>query len=399
MTADNRPKVPGYEVGAQLGSGGYGTVWSARSTADGADVAIKTLHGDGKRVDPDAAERFERELMVLSAITSEHVVRVRAAGPLRRGGLYIVMDRVPGEPLRALLGRDAPLPWRAVLAILAEVAQGLADVHAVGVVHRDLKPENVMVWRDAHRWRAMILDFGIVKAVESALPWRDLTADDKRIGTPRYMAPEYLFRGVAGPRGDLFALGVIAYELLGGPLKAPSDPVAIARAKGQPLPPLSERSGGRVPPQVCALVDRLVHPDPDVRPAGAGLLVAILADLGHALRDVPDGGPPAKGAPAPTMMLATPRPAAVAGTTLLGSPEAEDQIDQGLALPTMPMELATPPAPPAEASPPPSTRRPRRPRKRRGSSPRGGFTLLEKVQFAVAGAAVLIVVLVLSGVL
>jgi hypothetical protein len=185
-----------------------GEVWRARDEASGEPVAVKVLHGRLSS-DPELLARFAREIETGRRVTHDNAVHVLAGGRLGDGRPWLVMDFLVGRPLAGLLHERGPLPWRVVVDLGRQVAAGLGAAHAVGVVHRDLKPENVMVSVDPDgRWRVKVFDFGLSSLEGSG----GLTAADVRLGTPTHMSPEYITRGVSGPAGDFYALGVVFPE-------------------------------------------------------------------------------------------------------------------------------------------------------------------------------------------
>ena len=212
-----------YQIERELGGGGMSRVFLAREQALGRAVVIKVLLpvlAAGLR-----AERFAREVRVVAAMQHPNVVPLFSAGDAA-GLPYYVMPYVSGESLRARLTREGRLPLADALSILRDVARALAFAHERGVVHRDVKPENVLLAGDA----AVVTDFGIAKALvaagtgagerperASARDLRTLSAVGSTIGTPAYMAPE---QATGDPRvdhrADVYAWGVLAYELLAG---------------------------------------------------------------------------------------------------------------------------------------------------------------------------------------
>jgi serine/threonine protein kinase len=201
-----------YRVGRLLGSGGMGEVWEAEHVRLGRPVAIKFLRASAL-ADPASAERFRREARRAAAVRSERVVRVFDYGQLGDGTPYLVMERLCGEDLRNLLGREGALPVRRAVQLALDVCRGLSAVHAAGLVHRDLKPANLFVEQaEDGTERCIILDFGVAKAMAT-----ETTRPGALIGTVRYMAPEQLENSAAvSASADVYALGTILYEALSG---------------------------------------------------------------------------------------------------------------------------------------------------------------------------------------
>jgi hypothetical protein len=203
-----------YEVLAPLGAGGMGEVYRAVDTRLGREVAVKVL-GRAASTDPSRRLRFEREARLASAVSHPHVLTVFDVGDWE-GLPYVVAELLEGETLRSHL-RPGALDARQAVAFAIQVAHGLAALHARGIVHRDLKPENLFVTLDG---RVKILDLGLAAPSPhdqpvSAEPWETLTTEGAAVGgTAAYMSPEQVRRLPADPRSDIFACGVVLYEML-----------------------------------------------------------------------------------------------------------------------------------------------------------------------------------------
>jgi serine/threonine protein kinase len=187
----------------ELGRGGMGVVWKARDEETGQIVALKLLR-ETYAEDPDYVTRFERELELAKRIHSRNVVQVLGYG-VRDKTPYLALEFVDGPSLRERLASHGAYSWTESRPFLAQIAQGLADAHAAGVVHRDLKPSNVLIGSDGV---AKLADFGIAKGLDLTR----MTGTSTLLGTPAYLPPE----GPADERSDLYSLGVIAYEILTG---------------------------------------------------------------------------------------------------------------------------------------------------------------------------------------
>jgi eukaryotic-like serine/threonine-protein kinase len=203
---------PNLEIGDLLGQGGMGIVFRARQRGLERPVALKLLARE-IAAEPGFAERFAREARVLASLAHPHIVQVYEFG--QRGPWYFfAMELVEGASLREML-RARSLSPRESLAIVMQMCDALQYAHDRGVVHRDIKPENVFVDRAG---QVKILDFGLSK-VAGAKPGDTLTRTDQVLGTPHYMAPEQWERPeTVDHRADIFALGVVFYELLTGEL-------------------------------------------------------------------------------------------------------------------------------------------------------------------------------------
>jgi len=207
-------RLGAYEVVARLGAGAMGEVYRARDSRLGREVAIKILPAEFA-FDPDRRRRFEQESRAASALCHPNIVIVFDVGE-QDGVSYIVSELVDGESLRDLIERG-PVSLRKTIDTGAQIADGLAAAHAAGVVHRDLKPENVMLTRDG---RPKILDFGLAR-YQPATPasgTMTMTQPGMVMGTAGYMSPEQVTGAPADARSDIFSLGIILHEMLGGKL-------------------------------------------------------------------------------------------------------------------------------------------------------------------------------------
>jgi eukaryotic-like serine/threonine-protein kinase len=254
-----------YVVERELVGGGMARVFVATESALGRHVVIKVLPPE--LAETVSADRFQREIQVAANLQHPHIVPLLTAGHAN-GLLYYTMPLVDGETLRGRLAREGELPVPEACRILAEVARALSYAHKQGIVHRDIKPENILL----SQGQAQVADFGIAKALAaSAADDGNLTTRGLVLGTPAYMAPEQAFgdRSV-DIRGDLYSLGVVAYEMLTGiPPFNERSPQAIMAAHALRTPqPVKERRPG-VPAGLAQLVMRLLEKDPSERPQNA----------------------------------------------------------------------------------------------------------------------------------
>ncbi len=255
-----------YEIVAPIGEGGMGEVYCARDTRLGRDVAIKVLPPEFA-ADPERLRRFEREAKATAALSHPNILAVHDVGT-SDGVPYLVEELLEGESLRERVARG-PIPVRESVGIAIQVAHGLAAAHEKHIVHRDLKPENVFITSEG---TVKILDFGLAKLVEGA-PLGDAdtlthaptgaTEFGRVLGTMVYMAPEQA-RGMAvDQRADIFAFGVVLYEMLAGQRpfcgETPTDTVA-AILKEEPLP-----LPGSVLPALQGVVTQCLAKRPDQR--------------------------------------------------------------------------------------------------------------------------------------
>ena len=207
-----------YVLERPIGKGSMGVVYRARRLADDQPVAVKLIHGELTR-DPEVRARFEREIRTTAEVDHPGIVRVLDHG--RSGdALYLVMDLLIGRTLGQVVLQEAPVPPARVAELGRQIADALAAAHGRGLVHRDLKPENVMVCKDAAGAdRVRLLDFGLAIHTNPTQPnGARLTAQGLRLGTPAFMAPEYITTGQLDHRSDLYAVGLMLFELASGRL-------------------------------------------------------------------------------------------------------------------------------------------------------------------------------------
>ncbi len=266
-----------YRVERRLGHGGMGSVWIAVQESLDRRVALKVVRA---RTDDEARQRFAREARIAASLACPHVVVLFDFGE-HEGAPFIAMELLDGETLRARIVR-APLAEDEALRITRDIVCGLRSAHAAGIVHRDLKPENVVLVADRDRGVvAKLLDFGIAKArvVDGDEP--GLTSAGFVVGTPGYVAPEVVLEGKSDdPRVDLYAVGVVLYEMLAG-----APPFTAATALGLLMAHASDRAPdvratrADVSAPVAALIGRLLAKDPAARPADAAALIVELDGL------------------------------------------------------------------------------------------------------------------------
>lgn len=228
-------QVGPYRVLRQLGEGGMGTVHEALDTALHRHVALKVI-APGLAGDPGFRTRFVREAQAQASLDSPHVVQVFAHGEAD-GRLYIASQLVPDGDLGALLRRHGPPPAEQAVDLIAQVADGLAEAHRVGLVHRDIKPANVLLRNRGTDTVAYLADFGIASHVGAA------STGAGGAGTPGYMAPELHRGGTAGPATDVYSLGCLLWATLAGrpPYAGTSAQVVEGHVSG-PVPQLPGRT-------------------------------------------------------------------------------------------------------------------------------------------------------------
>ena len=265
-----------YEILALLGAGGMGTVYRARDRELEETVALKVLRRD--LVDaPGILERFRREVKLARRVTHKNVARVFDIGE-HEGEKFLTMEFVDGEPLTAVIAREGALSVPRAAAIAAAIAAGLAGAHAAGVVHRDLKPDNVLMAKDG---RVVITDFGIARGgVEMGAS----STMGALLGTPAYMAPEQV-EGLSDidARADVYAFGVLLFELFTGARAWPGDaPFAVAAARLVAPPPDPRSKRASLPAAAAELTLRCLARSREDRPASMTEIAVALDALAAA---------------------------------------------------------------------------------------------------------------------
>jgi eukaryotic-like serine/threonine-protein kinase len=256
------------QLGPLLGQGGFAAVFRAHDPFLERDVAIKVLDPS---LDVDAAlhEQFLHEARTVAAAEHPHIVPLYSADSTG-GLLYLVMRLLPGRSLEDRIA-EGKLPVAEAARIALECARALAAAHAVGVVHRDIKPANILLDASGN---ATVTDFGI--ALVTSRPARELLGSTA--GTPHYMSPEQSLGGQVDGRSDVYALGVVLYEMVTGtrPFVGRNATEVIAKHISAPIPRLSEREP-ETPVAIVRLVERMLAKDPDGRPTAAELVAELTA--------------------------------------------------------------------------------------------------------------------------
>jgi serine/threonine-protein kinase len=352
-----------YDIQSQLGKGGMGVVYKAHDRLLDETVAIKVLRPEVAR-DPEISRRFQSEIKLARKVSHRNVCRIHEYGEDAGGLRYISMEYLEGVDLRQVLREKGGLPPDEAFRVALQIADGLHAIHEMGIIHRDLKTPNIM--RDA-RGTVRLMDFGIAKewgATTSA------TATGLVMGTPEYMSPEQARGEKIDFRSDVYALGIIVYELFTGrvPFRAETPLATILKHLQEP-PPLEGPQAAALPPAVkdvlrCALAKQPAERYPSVehmsgalRAAVSGPARAVAGTIGMtavssavALTPLPDPAtlPPPPGTLAgmsPTAAPTMPRDLApsATGTGMRTQP--------GTLTPTQPAPARVPPAPPQAAAP------------------------------------------------
>jgi serine/threonine protein kinase len=347
-----------YELASVLGQGGMGQVWTAYDRRLDRRVAVKLLRPDRVAGGADADElrrRFDRECRVTAQVDHSGLVTVHDAGSDGEE-LYLVMQYIEGEDLAGHIAGHRPYPWPWAVAVAAQLCAVLAAVHAVPIVHRDLKPRNIMVRPDG---TVVVLDLGVASVLDTDTT--RLTHTGAPIGTPAYMAPEQAMGGAIGPRTDLYALGVVLHEMVGGDVPFPGSTALgiLHRHLYEPPAPLRTLRP-EIPETLEAVVLGLLAKDPSDRPSDAQETYERLAAL------LPPRTPgPAKAAAGPELDPIRPfaRPhapwpeRAVAGGRAMATGVPGPASGAGAAARVVPPVPAVPPLPavPPQPSAPPSS--------------------------------------------
>lgn len=265
-----------YRVRAHLADGGMGSVYVALDERLDRQVALKVMRPDLAR-DAGFVERFRREARAAAKLGDPHVVAVYDQG--QDGDLvFLAMEYVAGRTLRALLDTDGALVPREALRLQRQILQALATAHRAGIVHRDVKPENVLLTEGG---QVKVADFGLARAVSTVTT---NTLGAAAFGTVCYLAPEQVESGQADARSDVYAAGLVLFELLTGRRAVDGDtPIQVAyrHVHGEVAPPSSERPG--LARGLDALVASATRRDPAERPADAGAFLAELDRVAAAL--------------------------------------------------------------------------------------------------------------------
>ncbi|CAN5491715.1 Stk1 family PASTA domain-containing Ser/Thr kinase [soil metagenome] len=366
-----------YRIGSRIARGGMASVYEAHDIRLDRTVAVKVMHpGLGDSNDGDFAERFVREARAAARLSHPNVVAVYDQGN-EHGTVFLVMELVPGHTLRDTISKESPMAPGRALALLEPVVSALASAHRNGLIHRDVKPENVLIADDG---RVKVADFGLAKAVSAET--QHTATQGVLIGTVSYLAPELVIDGRADARAEVYAAGVVLYELLTG--VKPHDgetPIQVAyKHVHHDVPPPSERVP-ELPAYVDALVARATARDRSRRPADAAVLLHQLHLVANALANgvredpeltqdlSPPQAPRDAGIDLGTDTAPEPWDAAEMEALLTPGPPSDHTIALHEHTSTYAVESPMRPAPePRHPRPtrPPSSKRPRQRRSKRG---------------------------------
>ncbi|MFL6135585.1 MAG: Stk1 family PASTA domain-containing Ser/Thr kinase [Nocardioidaceae bacterium] len=275
-----------YRVGPRIARGGMATVYEATDLRLDRVCALKVMHA-GLGDDDDFAGRFVREARAAARLSHPNVVSIFDQGD-DNGTVFLAMEYVPGHTLRDLIRAQAPIPPARALALLDPVLSALGAAHQAGMIHRDVKPENVLLADDG---RVKVADFGLARAVSAET--QHTATGGILIGTVSYLSPELVVDGRADARSDVYAAGVVLYELLTGRKPHAGDsPIQVAYKHVHEDIPAPSRLVPGLPAYVDALVARATARDRDLRPADARVLLhqvrRVRAALDHGVHDDAD---------------------------------------------------------------------------------------------------------------
>jgi len=273
--------IGNYKIVRVLGEGGMGTVYLAEHPMIGKRVAVKMLRPD-LGTDPGLVSRFFQEAKAVNEIRHPNIVDISDFGHTQDGIVYFVMELMEGQSLRDRLSASGPMPIDMAVTFARQVIDALAAAHRVGIVHRDLKPDNIFLVADTQvpgGFRSKLFDFGVAKLLgDKQSQVGHKTIDGAVVGTPFYMSPEQALCQDVGVAADIYAMGVVMYEMVTGTVPFHSEQLVILlnAILKQPAPPPS-RVRPDTPPWLDRLVLRCLEKDPEARPRSMEEVSAILA--------------------------------------------------------------------------------------------------------------------------
>ncbi|MEW5854251.1 MAG: protein kinase, partial [Myxococcota bacterium] len=258
-----------FRVESLLGTGGMGRVYKARQMSLDKPVVLKILHPHFND-DQQLVQRFQREARAASRLNHPNSISIIDFGQSEDGTLFMAMELLHGRDLFTVLQEDFPLPEERLGRIMVQVCSALAEAHEQNIIHRDIKPENIMVEdRRDHKDYVKVLDFGIAKIQDpSGEEGRALTQQGMVCGTPEYMSPEQARGESLDPRSDIYALGVLMYQLVTGdiPFKAETAVGIVTKhIMEAPVPPRQARPDLNISAEVEAIILKALHKNRDQR--------------------------------------------------------------------------------------------------------------------------------------
>lgn len=280
--------IGNYQIVKPLGAGAMGEVFMAEHPQIGRRVAIKVLSPILSATE-EMSRRFLSEARALERVNHPNIVQIFDFGRLEDGRLYYAMEYLEGNELSALMAPDKSLSLDQVDDILHQLASALDVAHQAGIIHRDLKPDNIFVKQTTTGWILKIIDFGVAKLLEDGLDSANKTTDGMIMGTPLYMSPEQAAGQIdkISPRSDIYALGVIVYQMLSGqcPINAPSAAIILAKHITEQPVSLRDVTEG-LPENLHPVIMRALSKEPDDRQGSAG---EFYQEFHHAISGVSAG--------------------------------------------------------------------------------------------------------------
>jgi serine/threonine protein kinase/Tfp pilus assembly protein PilF len=262
-----------FRIARLIGHGGMGEVYEAEDLQLGR-IALKTMRRE-IALSPSAFDRFRQEVLLARKITGPQVCRIHElfllpASDGHETTVFLTMEYLDGETLAARLARDGPIPWKEAHRIALDLCEGLRLIHAEGIIHRDLKSGNIMLCPHSKGLRTVLMDFGLAQDFTPASPGthgaaKDLDGPPRIVGTPEYMAPEQFEGGTVSPATDIYALGIVLYEMITGvhPYAGPTPIAAAIRRARHPASPSTVVT--KVPPQWDRVVEGCLEYEPSKR--------------------------------------------------------------------------------------------------------------------------------------
>jgi len=263
------PEGQRVEILKKLGAGAMGAVYKACQNDLGRHVAVKLISRDHLGTDAESSRRFTNEARAMARLRSPYIAQVYFVGK-HEGRPYLVMELIEGPDLEKYLRSKGTLSAQQALELVRDILRGLEEAHRAGIVHRDMKPSNIMLAPQGH---PVILDFGLVRGGDG----QNLTRSGAVLGTPRYMAPEQVTGKGIDHRADIYAVGIMLYEMVVGtaPFKSDDFVAVLMKHVNDPLPP-PEQYGRSVKPALFSVIEKLTAKRPEERYQSVGeALIAV----------------------------------------------------------------------------------------------------------------------------